>query len=232
MIIKNLTRKAGSNTSVLLNYLFKYISEKDKIQEYKPFIVRHNVRSSTIAGYIKEFAAVEQLRLHKRIGQVNVHHSILSFGKLDAPKLNDSILRNLAKQYIKLRGELNLYVITKHLDREHIHLHVAMSATQVNGKSSSISKARFAEIKQELDRYQQEKYPELVHSLPQHGKQKEAAKAWRQIQNDLQEFENIRNGASREAEQEFVRSVEEFDLEFPVFPTVISRQSILQEKKL
>jgi len=120
MIIKNLTRKSGTGT--LLNYLFKYITNKDKISENKPFIVRHNIRSNTIQGYIKEFELNEKNRIHKRKDQPAVNHVIISWSNKDADKLTNNMLRDMAKMFIKIRGEQNLYVITKHIDRSHIHL--------------------------------------------------------------------------------------------------------------
>jgi hypothetical protein len=87
------------------------------------------------------------------------------------------MLRDISREFIRLRGENNLYVGTKHVDREHVHLHIAMSGTQLNGLSSRISRQQFAELKIALDGYQKEKYPELVHSLPRHGRSKERAKA-------------------------------------------------------
>jgi len=67
-------------------------------------------------------------------------------------------------------------------------------------------------LKKSLDAYQREKYPELSHSLPEHGKQKEAVKAWYKIQKELHELEHIRSSVSREVDYERVRSLDRFEL--------------------
>ncbi len=137
------------------------------------FVVRHNIRSRSIPGYIKEFERNESLRIHKRKDNVQVYHTILSFSNKDKEEVNEDILRDMSKKYIELRGKDNLYVITAHHDKDHIHLHCAMSGTKLNGLSSRVSRSEFASIKVALDLYQKEKYPQLVHSLPRHGKAKQ-----------------------------------------------------------
>lgn len=203
MIIKNLTRKNSSGT--LLHYLFRYITDTDKTLVQKPFIVRHNIRSNTIDGYIKEFEQNEKNRIHKRKQQIAINHVILSWSNKDAIQLTDLKLRNMAKMFIKLRGEHNLYVITKHTDQNHIHLHCALSATQISGKSSSISKLSFETLKKSLDAYQKKQYPELSNSLPQHGKQKDTARIWHKMQQDLRQLEEMRTAANKESDIERVR---------------------------
>ena len=212
MIVKNLTRKSGTGT--LLHYLFKYITSKDAPSEAKPFVVRHNIRSGDIAGYIREFEQNEYNRLRKRKDQPAINHVILSWSDKDADKLTDAKLRDMAKEFIRLRGKNNLYVITKHLDRSHIHLHCAVSASQLSGKSSRISKLEFETLKKSLDAYQREKYPELSRSLPAHGKQKEAANMWHRIQNDLKLLESMRGAEGREMDFERVRTLGAREMDF------------------
>lgn len=137
------------------------------------FVVRHNVRFRSVRGYVKEFERNEAQRMHKRKDNVQVYHTILSFSNKDKEQVNDKILADMAKKYIELRGKDNLYVITAHYDKDHIHMHCAMSGVKLNGLSSRISRSEFASIKVALDAYQKEKYPQLVHSLPRHGKAKQ-----------------------------------------------------------
>lgn len=211
MIIKNLTRKSG--TGQLLSYLFRYITAEEKTTT-KPFIVRHNIRSNSIAGYVKEFEQNEMNRIIKRKDQTCIHHTIISWSNKDAKHLNDNILRDLAKAYIRFRGELNLYVITKHVDKEHTYLHAAMSASQINGKSSRISKLEFENLKKSLDAYQKEHYAELVNSLPHHGKKRESIlNAWKKVDSELEELYSIRKRNNKESEKDFVRSLNIFESE-------------------
>ena len=205
MIIKVLSRKTSTGT--LMNYLFKYITNEDKTTT-KSFVVRHNVRANTIQGYTQEFEANEKIRIHKRKQQPAVYHTIISWHTNDAKFLDDKKLRILAKEFIKQRGEQNLYVITKHTDTDRIHLHCAISATQLNGKSSRISKQEFEQLKINMDRFQREHFSELSHSLPQHGKQLEERKLWATMQKGLQQLEQLRAVNDKELELEFERTLD------------------------
>lgn len=171
VIVKNLTRKSG--TGQLLRYIFKYISQEQKIgQHQEPFIIRHNVRGRDINSFIKEFKKNESNRLYTRVDQTVVNHTILSWSNKDKNHITPAMLKDIAKKYIQARGENNLYIGTIHTDREHTHLHIAMSGSQLNGRSSRISKKEFAKVKLTLDAYQREKYPQLTNSLPEHGRAK------------------------------------------------------------
>jgi hypothetical protein len=169
MIIKHLSRK--SHSGQLINYILKYINNAEKVKG-KSCIIKHNITSNAIAGYINEFKANEKRRIHTRSNQPTIQHVILSWSNKSSVVINDAIIQDLAKQYIKFRGDNNLYLGTIHKDREHIHLHMAVSATQLNGVSSRISKEQFKDLKLAMDAYQQEQYPQLCDSLPEHGKSK------------------------------------------------------------
>src|SRR5437764_893402 len=123
MIIKNLTRKSGSGQ--LLQYIFKYLHQ-EKQEQHAPFIIRHNVRSYDVKGFVKEFKNNAQRRVHARKDQTAIHHTILSWSNKDRVVVTPDMIKRIAKRYIALRGESNLYVGTIHTDREHIHLHLAM----------------------------------------------------------------------------------------------------------
>ena len=173
MIIKNLTRKSGSHQ--LVNYLFKYFlkDEKQSIDENgsKPLIVKHNLRSNKIQLWAKQFDDNEKLRLRKRKDNILLHHTIISFSNKDKEHITKNLLKDVAKKYIELRGKENMYIATPHYDRDHIHLHIAMSGCKYKtGEANRLSHKQFRDLKLELDEYQREKYPNLIHSLPKHGK--------------------------------------------------------------
>ncbi len=166
MILKNLTRKSG--TSQLVNYLFK--NEKDKKPEP---ILKHNLRGRTTKGWSKEFERNFELRNNRRKDNIQLHHTIISFSNKDKKHINPELLKDITKKYIELRGKDNIYLASSHRDKEHIHLHIVMSSIKyMTGESNRISRQEFKDIKLALDTYQKEKYPELVNSLPNHGKSK------------------------------------------------------------
>ena len=164
MILKNLTRR--SNTGQLVNYLFK--QEKDN---YPKPVLKHNLKSHTTKGWTKELNNNFELRLNKRKDNIRLHHTIIYFSNKDKKQINPELLKDITKKYIELRGKDNIYLASSHHDKEHIHLHIVMSSTKlITGESNRISRQEFRDLKLALDEYQKEKYPELVNSLPAHGK--------------------------------------------------------------
>ncbi len=171
MILKSLSRKSG--TRQILNYLFK---DKEKLgqNQSKPLIIRKNVRSRTLDKWVKEFKANEAMRIHKRKDSVEIYHTVLSFSAKDKEHIDEKMLRDIARQYMKERGERNLYIGTAHFDHDHVHLHLVMSGTKyMTGLANRQSRADFHKLKLAMDAYQKKKYPELINSLPRHGKSKE-----------------------------------------------------------
>lgn len=168
MILKSLSRKSG--TRQILTYLFK---DKEKLgsDKSRPLIIRKNVRSRTLDKWVKEFKANEEMRIHKRKDSVQVYHTVLSFSTKDKEHINEKMLRDIAKQYMKVRGENNLYIGTAHFDRDHVHLHMVMSGTKyMTGIANRQSRAEFQKLKLSMDSFQKRKYPELANSLPKHGR--------------------------------------------------------------
>ncbi|MGB5024437.1 MAG: relaxase/mobilization nuclease domain-containing protein, partial [Saprospiraceae bacterium] len=164
MILKNLTRR--NNTGQLVNYLFK----QEKGNKPKP-ILKHNLKSRTTKGWTKELDKNFELRMHKRKDNIRLHHTIISFSNKDKKQINQELLKDITKKYIELRGKDNIYLASSHHDKEHIHLHIVMSThIYLTGESNRISRQEFRDMKLALDTYQKERYPELVQSLPSHGK--------------------------------------------------------------
>lgn len=183
MIIKSMSRK--SNSSQLIKYIFRYVMDEEKVRavgkngmaKQATFMIRHNIRSrSSIKNLIKEFEENEKYRLVNRKDSVKIFHTIISFSNKDKALITDTLLKDISKKFIQERGLNNLYAGTVHRDKEHIHLHIGISGTQLNGRSSRVSKQQFNHIKLELERYQKEKYPQLIHSIVEHGKSKQRSK--------------------------------------------------------
>lgn len=169
MIIKHLTRRSGG--SQLFKYLFRYVLDDTKQELGKEqFVIRHNVASRNIEGFVREFRENESHRLNKRKDQVGLHHTILSWSNKDSEHITPEKAQLMAKEYIKLRGDNCMYIGTMHKDRSHLHLHLAISASQLNGKANRLSKKEFASLKVSLDKFQVLKFPELSNSLPLHGR--------------------------------------------------------------
>jgi len=156
------------------NGLINYILNENKVPDRQIFT--HNLRSnnSDIKGLAKEFLMNESFRNFNRSDQIYLNHEIISFSALDSPKITPDILSDIMEKYVSLRGSNGVYLGAIHVDKEHIHLHIAVSGlTYRTGKSFYLPKDKLIELKKELQDYQKEKYPELKHSLPKHGGRKE-----------------------------------------------------------
>lgn len=166
-VVKILSRHNPSYTS-LINYILK------EGKNERPEVITHNLHSTTAEGYTKEFAENESFRRHSRSDQVYLFHEIISFNaKEDNSKITPETIRDIAKEYIRLRGHEGVMLGAVHRDKDHVHVHMAVSALKFRtGTSFRLSKAELRELKVSLQEYHKQRYPEISKSFPEHGKGK------------------------------------------------------------
>ncbi|NOT91961.1 relaxase/mobilization nuclease domain-containing protein [Ferruginibacter sp.] len=177
MIIKSLSRK--SNPAQLIKYALRYsLKENDKQaqKEHATVLLRHNLRSKDIEGCIIEFKENEAYRIYKRKDSVILFHTILSFAPEDTKRITKVMLKDIAQKFVQLRGSDCLNLAVSHTEKQHKHIHVLTSGVKINGRSSRVSKQTFTHILNELEKYQQEKYSNLIYSKNSHTKTKIADK--------------------------------------------------------
>ncbi len=169
MIVKIKTYKRPT-----FRFLLNYIMEERKRQsrDGKSFVITHNVKGKSVDGWVEQFKKNETFRLRKRRKDgVYFNHEILSWHRDDTRHLSPEKLQDMVRQYIKLRGSKGMYVATVHTDREHVHVHICSSGLQYrNGKSMRMSRKEYADLKANIQTYHVEKFPELSHSVVQHGR--------------------------------------------------------------
>jgi hypothetical protein len=214
MIIKSMSRK--SNAAQLIKYAARYVlkeNDKHNKQESAIVLVRHNLRSKSVQGYISEFKDNESYRVYKRKDSVVLFHTVLSFSPNDQNYINNTMLKDMAKKFVDLRSPNCVNLAVAHLEREHKHIHVLTSGVQVNGKSARVSKQEFAHILSELENYQQEKYPELIHSKNSHTKTKVVDKVQLQKNRNSKKLSlllNLENAYQlAHSLEEFIKSITE-----------------------
>lgn len=79
--------------------------------------------------------------LGKRLVSEPVYHISLDFALEDRPKLNDDLLRQIAREYMQRMGIKDTqYIVCRHLDTDHVHLHIV--ANRVDDNFGCISDAR------------------------------------------------------------------------------------------
>ncbi|MCQ6961603.1 relaxase/mobilization nuclease domain-containing protein [Mucilaginibacter aquariorum] len=93
------------------------------------------VRMQNASAMIKDFNLQRKMRLE--LGKA-VGHLVLSWSKEDLLKLSDHIMVERAKEYMEKVGIRDTqYVIVRHSDRAHPHLHLIYNRVDNNGKTIS-----------------------------------------------------------------------------------------------
>lgn len=93
------------------------------------------VRMQNASALIQDFNLQRKMRpeLGKAVG-----HLILSWSKEDLAKLSDAIMAERAKEYMDKVGIRNTqYVVVRHTDKAHPHLHLIYNRVDNNGKTIS-----------------------------------------------------------------------------------------------
>ena len=69
-----------------------------------------------------------------------VYHISLDFAHEDTPKLTDGLMVEIAREYMRRMGIVNTqYIVCRHIDREHQHLHIVANRVDNDGKTVSDS---------------------------------------------------------------------------------------------
>jgi len=99
------------------------------------------VRTDSISHIAKSF--INQTELNPRVGKV-VGHISLSFSAQDSPKLSNEWMAQIAREYMEKMGIKDTqYIIGRHFDKEHPHVHIAFNRIDNNGKTISDRNDRF-----------------------------------------------------------------------------------------
>ena len=86
---------------------------------------------------------IGQAQMNPRVTKA-VGHIALSFSKEDAPQLNNAVMAQIAREYMERMGIKDTqYIIGRHFDKEHPHVHIAFNRIDNNGKTISDRNDRF-----------------------------------------------------------------------------------------
>ena len=163
-LIKYLTRDARRPGLLqLVNYVFEGTKS---VPDDRSFHLLHNVSGITTQEIAKQFREHNKQYLKIRKSKtVGVYHIIISWHVDEKEKLNDTTLRAFAEKFVGMNPSA-MYVIRAHYERDNIHLHVIQSATEYGSRTSMrLSKAELKHLQQEINRFQQERFPELDKSV-------------------------------------------------------------------
>lgn len=109
----------------------RYIMEKPGAE----IIVSEDVREHDYKLMAEDFETQRELRPSKGYA---CFHAILSFYPGEKP--SDEMMKEIAQKYLKELGIVNTqYVITKHTDKAHLHMHILANMVNNDGKAISDS---------------------------------------------------------------------------------------------
>lgn len=165
-ILKMLSRQSPQAIFQTLSYITRDAQNQGLgwLKNLRSDLTDHN-------GLVEEIINSEAYR-KVTSNRVYCYHTILSMSDRDQAKVTPEILKKIAQKYLELRGEVQA-VAVPHFDMDSRHIHVLESGSYYrNGKASGLRKEALTQLKQELEVFVQEQFPELEHSLVQHGQNK------------------------------------------------------------
>ena len=194
MVIKTLRWKSRG-----FNRLVDYIGKEGR-DEDETFRLLHNLRPSrNLFGIARQFWAQDAFR-KERVNGITIYHEILAFGVGEDVPLD--VLEDLTRKYLELRAPNALAYAEPHFDKQHIHVHVAISGTEFeSAKTLRLDNKEFMRVRRELERYQQQHYPELEKSIVYLNERKRKRRREDIEQERIAELEAIQKAtAERELE--------------------------------
>ena len=124
----------GSGFKGVINYILESKKGTELIDSL-------GVRTDGINHIVQSF--IDQTELNPRVSKV-VGHISLSFSVQDSPKLNNEWMAQIAREYMEKMGIKDTqYIIGRHFDKEHPHVHIAFNRIDNNGKTISDRNDRF-----------------------------------------------------------------------------------------
>lgn len=187
MVIKSLSRKRDN-----FGDLLRYINRLPASQLGKTAVLFNLPTTDDLARIERAFVENFRKPSHRvtHPNGVTMYHEILSIAADDREQVTEEMLNDLARQYLSTRAPDCLAYARAQFDTKNPHIHIMISAHRLDGSKVRLSKFQFGNAKRQLERYQQEQYPELEHSVVQshrHGRTRTA-----RIATTIKEGEQIR----------------------------------------
>ncbi len=118
--------------------VINYILDKEK---HADILDSGGVWLKDNASIIRSFIA--QTRLNPRLSKT-VGHISLNFSVQDKDKLTNEMMVKIAREYMQKMGIVNTqYIIGRHFDKEHPHIHLCFNRVDNDGKTISESNDQF-----------------------------------------------------------------------------------------
>jgi len=154
MIIKSLSR-ATKSFEALYTYLTR---DKESLLNAFNLYADPHQKQAVIQEFLDNTKHLKNAR-----GKNYLYHEIISLNPNTLPlEEQQHILTDLVSKYISLRAENHLTFTALHQDKDHLHIHLMISANELEGtKRVRLSKKEFSTIQKELETYLNTTYPQL-----------------------------------------------------------------------
>lgn len=171
MIVKSVSHKSAKKSSIkkLIGYVFN--PEKMKDLDGKELIVKKLINGYDKSKWADAFKKNDDGRIFQHSKRTVLRHEFISFSPQSSPHLTREKLKTLAKYYLNHRSSKAMGVATVHYDKNP-HIHFIIAGVAIDGSSTRVSRESFKAFKIKLQEFQQQKYPELSHSVVDHAKKK------------------------------------------------------------
>jgi len=200
-----LVRILGRHNLSAIEYSIRYILNEGKaISEDGELVqpILQNLRSDStdIKGLAHEIISNEANRKITS-NRLYMFHEILSFGSGDKSAITPEMVQEITLKYLQLRGDDLVAIAIPHFNTDSVHTHIISGSTRYReSKSSGLRKAELLSIKNQLELYVLENYPQLEYSSIRHGQSKEYLSE--------KEYQARQNGRSTKQElKELVSSI-------------------------
>lgn len=127
---------------------------QNKVDKGEAVILDTNLSSESVVKQTKEFNIVRQQKPNLSKA---VYHVSLNLPYEDSNKLSDEKFANLARDYLEgMNFKANQYIIYKHFDQDHLHIHIV--ANRVNFSGNVVSDSHDYKRSETLIRKIEQKY--------------------------------------------------------------------------
>lgn len=158
MIIKSMSRKHPS-----FNQLIDYIESERKLKS-RGFSIYHNTYNRESDHLKTEFTENARYLKFRKNG-VYLYHEVISITRTQqiSEDQQKEILKNIVTEYLRMRAKNNLAYAVLHEDKkDNLHFHIVISANEAESDTRKwLTKATFADIQTQLEKWVLETYPEL-----------------------------------------------------------------------
>ncbi len=180
----------------------------DGMADENDLMIAHNLPSFDLKSMISAYLTNDHYR--KSPARVKWYHEILSFSPSDKEKITQDMLNDIARKYINARNPSALCFAVAHTSEAHQHLHFCFSGTEFRSRNTlRMDDGVFQNLREGMEHYQMERFPELEDSIVYLEKEKTKTRAVSRDRNARKEraFQAKKRLGKKKTEKESLSEV-------------------------